>query len=280
MKKLAIIGAGAMSEALISGMIENKLLPSGDIWVTNRSNQEKLNNLKEKYGVSTTYKLEEILTDADVVLLAMKPKDAAPSVSSIKDYLQDQTMIISVLAGVSIDSMERLVGRSMPIVRAMPNTSATVGKSATAFAVNEQVSEAQTKLAKEVFGTVGIAKLVKEEQLDAVTGLSGSGPAYIYYLFEAMEKTAVELGLEQDLAKDLILQTLQGAAEMLATSTKPAGQLRKEVTSPGGTTEAGLKVLASHGVGQAMEECIKAAAVQSIHLGNIMSEDLKGSLLK
>lgn len=278
MKKLAFIGAGSMAEALIAGMVENKLLDPQNIWVTNRSNEERLNELKTKYGVTASYDTEAILKEADVVLLAMKPKDAAQSLTSIKHLLSEKAMLISVLAGVSLDSMAKLTGKAMPLVRAMPNTSATIGKSATGFAVNEHVSAEQIELVKKILQSAGIARLVQEEQLDAVTGLSGSGPAYIYFLYEAMEKSAVELGLEADLAKDFIIQTLIGAAEMLATSPKPASQLRKEVTSPGGTTEAGLNVLAAREVDQAMIECIKTAAEKSKSMGKIISEEIESNL--
>ncbi|MBB6444792.1 pyrroline-5-carboxylate reductase [Bacillus benzoevorans] len=278
MKKLAFIGAGSMAEALISGMVENKLLEPQNIWVTNRSNEERLNELKTKYGVSTSYDTADMLKEVDAVLLAMKPKDAAQSLTAIKHLLSDRTMLISVLAGVSLVSMEKLVGKAMPIVRAMPNTSAAIGKSATGFAVNEHVSAEQIELVQKILQTAGIARLVQEEQLDAVTGLSGSGPAYIYYLFEAMEKSAVDLGLEADLAKDFIVQTLMGAAEMLATSTKSASQLRKEVTSPGGTTEAGLNILAEHEVDKAVMECIKTAAEKSKSMGKVISEEIEAKL--
>jgi pyrroline-5-carboxylate reductase len=219
-----------------------------------------------------------MLKNADAVLLAMKPKDAAQSLTAIKDYLEDNTMIISVLAGVSLESMEKLVKKAVPIVRAMPNTSATIGKSATGFAVNEHVSREQTELVQKILQTAGIAKLVQEEQLDAVTGLSGSGPAYIYYLYEAMEKSAVELGLEKEMVRDFIIQTFLGAAEMLAASPKPASQLRKEVTSPGGTTEAGLKTLAAHEVDKAVMACIQAATEQSKYLGKVISEEIAKNL--
>ena len=125
----------------------------------------------------------------------------------------------------------------------MPNTSAAVGKSATAVAVNERVTPQQIESMKNLFGTVGLTTFVEEEQLDAVTGLSGSGPAYIYYLIEAMEKSAVEVGLNKEMASELIVQTLIGAAEMVKNSTKSSEQLRRDVTSPGGTTEAGVRCL-------------------------------------
>jgi pyrroline-5-carboxylate reductase len=274
MKKLAIIGAGSMAEALLSGIIESRLLPGQDIWVTNRSNQEKLQKLQQQYGVNYTYDLTELFHGTDVVILAMKPKDAASALQLISPYLTNNMLIVSVMAGISIKSMKMLTNPNLAFVRAMPNTSAAVGKSATAFAVNGNVTEQQTEMAKTMFETVGLATIVKEEQLDAVTGLSGSGPAYIYYLIEAMEKSAVEIGLDQEMAQQLIVQTLQGAAEMVSKSTKPPKQLRLEVTSPGGTTEAGIGILEAHNVQEAFITCIKEAAAQSKRMGKKLSEEI------
>lgn len=275
MRKLAMIGAGSMAEALISGMIENNLMESKKIWVTNRSDEKKLTQLQEQYKVCTSYLLEETLADADVVVLAMKPKDAADAINNLKAYLQPHMLIVSVLAGISIETIEKLAGNPLSIVRAMPNTSAAIGKSATAIAINERVTEKQMVIAKGLFETVGLTTVVEENQLDAVTGLSGSGPAYIYYLVEAMEKSAVEIGLEQQMAKELIIQTLIGAAEMLSVSKKAPLQLRQDVTSPGGTTEAGIRVLEKHGVQNAFVSCIKEAAAQSQRLGSMLSEQMK-----
>lgn len=275
MNKLAVIGAGSMAEALISGIIENKLIDSKNIWVTNKANNDKLIELQSRYGVRTTYQLEQLFEDTEIVILAMKPKDAAEAITHIKQYLTKRMLIISVLAGVSINSIECLAEKQLAIVRAMPNTSAAVGKSATALAVNQKVSQEQISLATKMFETVGLTTIVQEPQLDAVTGLSGSGPAYIYYLAEAMEKSATDIGLEKQMAKDFIIQTLLGAAEMLAKSTKEPQQLRKEVTSPGGTTEAGLKVLEAYKVQNAFIDCIKEATAQSKRLGNTLNTEVK-----
>jgi pyrroline-5-carboxylate reductase len=274
MNKLVFIGAGSMAEAMIAGIVKTGLLAPGQIWVTNRSNREKLAKLNETYGVNGTYDLQELLEDADAVILAMKPKEVATGIAQIRPYLTEHTLLISVLAGVSIESLELLAEKKLPIVRAMPNTSATIGKSATGIAVNAQVSEEQKRLVQTIFETVGLAAFVDEEQMDAITGVSGSGPAYIYYIIEAMEKGAAKVGLEPDVAKELIVQTLLGAAEMAAKSEKPVQQLRAEVTSPGGTTEAGLRVLESYDVQKAFIECIKEAAEQSKRLGAALSDSL------
>ncbi|WP_040345834.1 pyrroline-5-carboxylate reductase [Neobacillus bataviensis] len=275
MKKIAIVGAGSMAEALISGILEDHLIDRKNIWVTNNSNEKRLESLKERYGISSTYDLDTLFDDADVVMLAMKPKDADRAIMTIRHHLTEQMLVVSVLAGVSMNTIESLAEKSLSIARAMPNTSAAVGKSATAIAINSRVTDKQHETTKQLFATVGLARFVEEEQLDAVTGLSGSGPAYIYYLIEAMENSAAEIGLEKEMAQELIVQTLIGAAEMVKHSSKSPEQLRREVTSPGGTTEAGVKVLEEHGVQQAFISCIQAATAQSKKMGNALCSQLK-----
>lgn len=275
MKKIAFIGAGSMAEAFISGILENSLIDKKNVWVTNNSNTERLRKISDTYGVRTTYDLNELFAGADIVILSMKPKDAATAIQDIQEYLTEKMLVVSVLAGVSMSTIETLARLPIAVVRAMPNTSAAVGKSATAVAVNERVTPQQIELMKDLFGTVGLTAFVEEEQLDAVTGLSGSGPAYIYYLIEAMEKSAVEVGLDKNMASELIVQTLIGAAEMVKTSAKSSEQLRRDVTSPGGTTEAGVKVLEDHQVQQAIISCIKAATAQSKKMGAALREQLE-----
>jgi len=274
MKKLVFIGAGSMAEAIMAGIIENKLIKSEQIWITNRSNQQKLDQLKKTYGVNGSYHYEELFADADAVILAMKPKDAGVAIGKIKSFLNKEILVISVLAGISIETIEAAAGKPLAVARTMPNTSAAVNQSATAIAVNTRVTSEQKQLAKDLFDTVGFTAFVEENQLDAVTGVSGSGPAYIYYLVEAVEKSAADIGLEPKLAKDLFIQTLLGAATMLATSEKSPQQLRTEVTSPGGTTEAGISMLQQHEVQQAFISCIKAATAHSEQMGKVLSTEL------
>ena len=275
MKKIVIVGAGSMAEAFISGILENGLIERQNVWVTNNSNEKRLAGLKERYGIRSTYDLNTLFKDADIVMLAMKPKDADSAIETIREHLTEQMLVVSVLAGVSMNTLEILARKSLSIARAMPNTSAAVGKSATAIAVNGRVSEHQLKTTKQLFGTVGLARFVEEEQLDAVTGLSGSGPAYIYYLIEAMENSAAEIGLEKEMAKELIVQTLIGAAEMVRNSSKSSQQLRLDVTSPGGTTEAGIRILEENGVQQAFISCIQTATAQSKKMGSALDSQLK-----
>ncbi|WP_043930960.1 pyrroline-5-carboxylate reductase [Bacillus sp. EB01] len=275
MKKLVLIGAGSIAEALISGIIANGLIESRNIWVTNRSDEERLHFLSKTYGVTVTYEKHDLFANADAVILAMKPKDAKAGLPLVLPFITDQMLVISVLAGLSTETIETMANKNFAIVRAMPNTSAAIGKSATGLALNRHVTSQQAEQAKKLFETVGLATFVEETQLDAVTGLSGSGPAYIYYLVEAMENSAAEIGLDRQLAKDLIVQTLIGAAQMLKESEKPPRQLRQEVTSPGGTTEAGISVLENHHVHESLINCIKEATAQSRKLGQMISSDIQ-----
>ena len=275
MNKLAIIGAGSMSEALISGIVSSNIIETTDITVTNRGNVERLTELQKRYGIHYSFDLEKTIQEADAIILAMKPKDVKVAISQWKEYLSEKTLLISVLAGVNMDSLQRLIGTEVPIARAMPNTSATVGKSATGISFNAFVGKEQKQFVLDMFETVGLVTFVEEEQLDAITGLSGSGPAYIYYLVEAMEKGGLNIGLDREVANELIVQTLLGAAEMIATSSKTPLELRKNVTSPGGTTEAGIRVLDQFDVQNAFITCIQEATAQSKRMGKALTDELK-----
>ncbi|MBM7693206.1 pyrroline-5-carboxylate reductase [Peribacillus deserti] len=274
MNKLAFIGGGSMAEAIISGITAKGILNPPHIYVINKSDRDRLEFLQKEFGITPARRMEELLTQADIAVLAVKPKDVISALSAAKDCITDNMLIISVAAGVSMACIEKIIGRKTAIIRAMPNTSAAIGKSATAIAVNELVSEQQLSAVMNIFQSIGLVAIVEEQQLDAVTGLSGSGPAYIYYLAEAMMKSAQEIGLEDHTAKELTIQTLIGAAEMLQTSSKSPQLLRKEVTSPGGTTEAGIKVLDQLGVYDAVISCIKEASRQSKELGENLSEQI------
>ncbi|MDQ0219078.1 pyrroline-5-carboxylate reductase [Peribacillus cavernae] len=279
MGKIAFIGAGSMAEAIISGLITRGVTKPEEIHITNRSDEKRLAYLQNNYGVTVCSSIETLLEGAEIVVLAVKPKDVLAAVDAVKAHVTEHMLLISVAAGVQILSLEEILTKKIPIIRAMPNTSAAVGKSATALAINQYTQQDDLKLARQLFETIGSVAIVAEEQLDAVTGLSGSGPAYIYYLVEAMEKSSEKIGLDGETAKQLIIQTLIGAAEMLSNSDKTPAVLRKEVTSPGGTTEAGIKVLEAHGVQEALISCIQEAAEQSKRMGLQISQELTETLL-
>lgn len=275
MQKVSILGAASMAEALIAGFLKEKLFQPHQLFIGNRSNHARLTQLKRSYLINTVETKDELIENAEIVILAVKPKDAAEALHMIQPYIQPDQLILSVIAGIHTETISQLLEKPVPVVRAMPNTSASIGKSATAIAAGQHASQLHIQQAEELFQTVGTVSVVPEQDLDAVTGLSGSGPAYVYYLVEAMEKAAASIGLGQPVAKELILQTIIGAAEMLKTSPKHPSELRREVTSPGGTTEAGVKVLEQFQYQEAMISCIEAATKRSAEMGAVYKAALK-----
>ncbi|MDQ0231880.1 pyrroline-5-carboxylate reductase [Metabacillus malikii] len=273
MKRIGFIGAGSMAEAMIAGLIKGGVYTPEQIIVANRSNKERLTELATTYGIETTQDKQNLAKRATIIVLAMKPKDVKAGIDGIEDSLTNQ-LIVSVLAGISMRTISSILGKEMAIIRAMPNTSATIAKSATAIAASAQVTTEQLEQCLSLFQAIGLCKVVEEHQLDAVTGVSGSGPAYVYLLVEAMEKAAIEVGLSPQIARELIVQTLLGSAEMIANSGKHPETLRKEVTSPNGTTEAGVTTLQDKGFEEAVIACVKSATRRSIELKEMFAESI------
>lgn len=265
-QNISFLGAGSIAEAIIGGLLHANVVKGEQITVSNRSNETRLQELHKKYGVKGTHNKKELLTDANILFLAMKPKDVAEALTPFKEYINNNVLIISLLTGVSTHSIRKLLQKDVPIIRAMPNTSAAILKSATAISPSKHATAEHIRTATSLFETIGLVSVVEEEDMHAVTALSGSGPAYIYYVVEAMEEAATKIGLKEDVAKSLILQTMIGAAEMLKASDKHPSILRKEITSPGGTTEAGIEVLQEHKFQQALISCITQATKRSHNL--------------
>lgn len=267
LNKISFVGAGSMAESIIAGIVNKRHLRPDQIFVTNKNNKERLERLKEHYQVQCTTDRKAAITDADVIVLSMKPHDLTIAVEAIKAHIKPNQVIVSVLAGVSIEYICSIVGERVPVVRAMPNTSASIGYSATAIAKDKTVTVDQLNEIVSLFDTIGTTTIIDEIDMHTVTGLSGSGPAYIYYLAEAMEEVAVNSGLDKDVANELIMQTIIGAGEMLKRSGEPAEVLRKKITSPNGTTQAGLEILDDLNFQEAIIECVKSARERSIELG-------------
>lgn len=265
-KKICFLGAGSMAEAIIAGLVAKELVPPQNITALNRGNRERIEKLIARYGINDTNK-ETAITNADLIVLAVKPKDIDSALSECAHLTHKNQLFISVLAGISTDYITSLLGHEAPVIRSMPNTSATIGLSATGIASGKTASEESIALAKQLFAAIGIVEQVEEEEIHGVTGLSGSGPAYIYYLVEAMEKAGQDIGLEQDVARRLILQTILGSVEMLLQSNESAESLRKKVTSPNGTTAAGIDVLNQYNFEEAIRACIRRATERSRELG-------------
>ncbi len=272
-EKIVFVGAGSMAEAMISGLLANRLLESKQIWATNHSNDERLKMLEKKYSIRTSRNYEELFQNSAIVILAMKPKDVRSSLLSIRDYLSEEKLILSVVAGISATLIEHTLNMKIPVVRAMPNTSAAVGKSATGIAGGTFSNEKHIHIATTLFQSIGTVTVVNEKDLHAVTGVAGSGPAYVYYLAECMEESAVQHGLPKEVARQLVIQTFLGAAEMLHSADETPEDLRKQVMSPGGTTEAGIRTLDEYQFKRAVHACIDAAVKRSHELQSLFEEE-------
>lgn len=240
---IAFIGGGNMARSLIGGLVADGW-PANQIRVAD-PNQEQVRQLGEHFGVVTSTDNEAALEGAEVLVLAVKPQVARQVVESLRGQLgSDQLLLLSIAAGVREPALRRWAAAELPIVRTMPNTPALVRSGATALFANSYVTAAQRDLAETVLRAVGLTVWVDQEaHLDAVTAISGSGPAYFFLLMEALETAGTEMGLKPELARLLSLQTGFGAAKLALESKDSPADLRRRVTSPGGTTERAVEVL-------------------------------------
>jgi pyrroline-5-carboxylate reductase len=257
---LTIIGGGNMGAALAHGLLRAGLAPSMLTIVELSPDQRK--TLTSTFpGVH----VEEFVQKCNAAVIAVKPADAAQA-TALAVQAGAQT-VLSIAAGVSLATLQKAAGDGVAVIRAMPNTPSLVGEGAAGFALGTSCTESSEKFAAEVLGSVGIAVRVQEEQIDAITGLTGSGPAYLFYIAESLMVAAKEMGIDTELADPLVRQLLRGAGVLLAQSTESPAQLRERVTSPGGTTAAGLASLRSSGVGEAIVEAVRAATERSREMG-------------
>jgi len=270
---MGFIGAGSMAEALVAGVLSAGVTFAPSIVVTNRSRQDRLDRMALRWGVRTTRSKAEVCASSDVVVLATKPADIPTALEQLQGLLAPCHLVVSVAAGIPCGLIERHLGEGIPVIRAMPNTSCHVQESATAIARGQWATDEHEQVARLVFGAVGRVVSVPEEWLDAVTGLSGSGPAYVYLLMEALAEAGVELGLSPEVSRLLTQQTVLGAARMVLETGEDPALLRHKVTSPNGTTMAALKVLEEMGFVSALREAVRRATARSRE----MREELGGS---
>jgi pyrroline-5-carboxylate reductase len=264
MTALALLGGGRMGEALVGGLIDAGW-NAGSIAVA-EVDGDRRRALEERFpGIRCAPSPGWVVADADVVVVAVKPPDVATALEQAAASLGAQTMVLSIAAGVTIATLEA-AAPDRAVVRAMPNTPALVGRAATALSAGTHATETHLQLAEEILGAVGVVVRVPEPHLDAVTGLSGSGPAYVFLVAEALIEAGVLAGLPRDVADTLTRETLLGASTLLAEGGNPES-LRAAVTSPGGTTAAGLHALEEHGVRAAFLDAVRAAAARSRELG-------------
>jgi len=261
--RYAFLGAGKMAMALIQGMLRANLCSASEITVSSRS-RTGLENLASATGVRAASSNAEAVAEADTVLLCVKPFDALRALEEAADALEGR-LLISVATGLKIATLRR-AATDCRVIRAMPNTAAMVGRSATAIAADKDAAREDIDTAERIFGAVGEVFSIPEDQFDAVTGLSGSGPAFVFLVMEALSDGGLAAGLPRKLALDLAIQTVAGAAEMATSTKEHPALLREMVASPGGTTIAGLVVLEGAAVRSAFINAVKAAASRSKEL--------------
>lgn len=274
---ICFYGAGSMAEAIVRGLIHRKVAPPESITMLNRSNQERLAHLESAYGIKTGRSVaekESSLISASVIVLAMKPKDAGEALKALGPKLNQEQLIVSVIAGLSISTIQALLGYKAPIARTMPNTSSSIGFGATGISFSGEVNETQTAQVLKMFEAVGTVQVIPEEQMEILTGVSGSGPAYIYYMMEAMIEAGIEGGLSVEQARELTVQTVLGAAAMMKETGEEPAKLRKDITSPNGSTQAALETLAAGSFNATVKAAVHRAAERSKEMGEAVKEAL------
>jgi pyrroline-5-carboxylate reductase len=264
-KPLGIIGGGNMGEALIAGITQSGLLSPTEILFF-EPRPDRRNYLRERFRVSPTKTNKELVSRAPTLILAVKPQSVPEVLAEIAQLLKPHHLLISICAGVPMDYIQSFFQSQVRMVRAMPNTPALIQKGATALASSPQAKAEDLCTAEVIFQAVGITAIVRESQMDAVTGLSGSGPAYVFAIIEALAAGGVKEGLSQEVALQLTTQTVLGAAHLIQATAKHPATLRDQVCTPGGTTIAGLYAMEEGGVRLALMNAVIAATERSKEL--------------
>lgn len=263
--KILFIGAGNMSEAIIQGMLEGKLSDPFDILVNNRT-PHKMTRLGEIYGVGVCSQLQEGLDKADTIIIGVKPQDMDAVLLDLSEGAAEGTLIVSIAAGKSIGYMEERLGERRKLVRVMPNTLVDSRKGFSALCCNDEVTEEEFDRVRRLFGGIGETVSIKEQLFDAFTGFSCSGPAYIYEFLEAMIDAGVYAGLPREDSARFTLQNMIGACEMVMKRSEHPVILKERMTSPGGVTISGLKILNECGFKGIIQNAVEAAVKKSEEL--------------
>ena len=265
-KKVGFIGAGNMGEALIKGLVTANVVPAEAIWASD-VRLERLKELDRLYGIQLAPNNGELVRQADVVIMAVKPQIMTPVLREIAPVLIKKKLMISIAAGVSTAKIRAVFGKDVRLIRVMPNTPALVLEGVTAIAKAEGLEPDDLDTAGEIFSAVGRVVVLEEELLDAVTGLSGSGPAYVALVIESLADGGVRMGLDRITAMTLATQTVLGAAKLLLDTGMHPGALKDMVSSPGGTSIAGIAALEEGGIRTTFIKAVERATLRSKELG-------------
>lgn len=266
--KLVFYGAGNMAHAIFTGIVNSKVIDSNNIYLTNRSNEVALKDYAEKLGVNYSYDDEALLKDADYVFLGTKPYDFDVLSERIRPNVTENNKFISIMAGLPISYIREKIGADNPIARIMPNTNAHVGHSVTGISFSNNFGPKSKEEVDDLINAFGSAIEVSEDNLHQVTAITGSGPAFLYHVFEQYVTAGTQLGLEKSQVEESIRNLIIGTSKMIERSELSMEQLRKNITSKGGTTQAGLNALSEHDIEGIFEDCLRAAVNRSIELSS------------
>lgn len=264
MDKLGIIGGGAMGSALLKGVIQAGLVKPEAVYIV-EPDQLKLKSLQDSFGIRSLPGSTQLAGECRVIILAVKPQIMATVLKELGPALNESHLVISIAAGISLAFLESYSTKAK-FVRVMPNTPARISRGVSAYCLGKNCGSAVQETVEAIFGCVGAVMVANESQMHAITGLSGSGPAYVYYFIESLVDAGVMLGLSRDMATTMAVQTVLGSAELMKVANEHPAKLKNEVTSPGGTTAAGLFELEQGAVAATIMKAVRAAAERSKEL--------------
>ena len=259
------LGFGKLASALVEGMLEANCCAADQVLVINR-HPEDLVRRADKLGIRLASSPRQLVQQSDTIIVGTKPVDCLQLLREVRQYL-DGKLLISVAAGISLESLQTAAGHRTRVIRAMPNTPSLIRQGATAYALGDHATTKDAETAEHIFSSVGLAFRVKENAIDAVTGLSGSGPAYVFTFIEALADGGVMMGLPREIALQLAIQTVLGAAQMVRDTQQHPALLREMVASPGGTTMAAIEAMEMHGLRYTIMATVRAAADRARELG-------------
>jgi pyrroline-5-carboxylate reductase len=264
--RIGVLGAGNMGEALIAGLVKASIVEARQVQASRRS-EVALAYLRESYGIDTTTDNCALVRDSDIIILAIKPQAMVDVLASTARCYRPGQVVISIAAGISTRFIEDHVGNDIPVIRVMPNTPALVGEAMSPYCLGRHGSAAQALVASQIFSAVGVTVQVEEAMMDSITALSGTGPAYLFYLLEGLMEAGCAMGLPEYLSRALVRQTAYGAAKLVVETARTPRQLRAQVTSPQGTTHAAMTHLESLKFLDQLRDAVFAARDRARELG-------------
>lgn len=270
-RKIAFIGAGNMGEALLGGLLKSELTPPQNIMATD-VREHRLEEIRDKWRINATGDNRQAVEFADVIVLCVKPQALAQVLEGIRDVIREEQLIISIIAGITTRTINQFIGKKNPVVRVMPNIPAVVDEAASAVCLGQFAQEIHKEIAMKIFSSVGEVESVPEELMDVVTGLSGSGPAYIYMVIEALTDGGVLMGLPRNIATRLATQTVLGSAKLVRETGVHPAVLKDQVTTPGGTTILAIKELEESGLRPMLIRAVETASKRSRELSTLLEQ--------